>query len=443
MRTDEICQLVLRTCKAEGATDVVVGVGQSEGAMIRFANSEITVSDSTLDSSVSIFVSDGGKKAGTTVADLSKRALVNASKRIVSIAKKTPAAALYASLPKGPFKYDPALLETPVVSLSARNLTDDVRSAIDAATREGADRVAGSLIASNGKFTFQTSGDAFGVAKRGGLELSVRAFASELASGHAVSVSGTEKDFHPEQAGSEAGRMAKLALDPIDGTPGEFMAILGPITFAHIVNQVGSSASAFLVDSGLSFLADKMGQKVASEQLSVADDATMTGSYGSSPFDAEGLPTRRTRIIEQGVLRSYLHNSATAKEFGVESTANAGLVAPRASNLEVGAGTKTLDELLKQVDRGIYVTSDWYLRYQNYSTGDFSTIPRDAMFSIVDGRIDKPIRQLRMSDSILRILAGITGLTQDRQWIKWWEVETPTLAPTVLISSVKFTRSKM
>jgi PmbA protein len=304
MKVDEICQLVLRTCKAEGATDVVAGVSQSEGAMIRFANSEITISDSTLDTSVSIFVSDNGKRAGTTAADLSKRGLVNACKRAVAAAKKAPAAPLYAPLPKGPFTYDPALLEGPSVPLGAKALTDHVRKAIDAATKEGANRVAGSLIASNGKYTFQTSADAYGVTSRGGIELSIRAFASELASGHAVSVAGTEKEFAPAAAGAEAGRMAKLALNPVDGTPGEYQAVLGPIVFAHLVNQVGSSASAFLVDSGLSFLADKFGQKVASEQVSVADDATVAGSYGASPFDAEGLPRQRTAILEKGVLKS-------------------------------------------------------------------------------------------------------------------------------------------
>jgi PmbA protein len=127
----------------------------------------------------------------------------------------------------------------------------------------------------------------------------------------------------------------------------------------------------------------------------------------------------------------------------VQSTANAGLVAPHASNLVIDPGTKTVDDLIKDADRGIYVTSDWYLRYQNYSTGDFSTIPRDAIFSIVDGRIDRPVRQLRLSDNMLRVLGGVSGLTQERTWVKWWEVETPTLAPTALVSSVKFTRSRM
>jgi PmbA protein len=97
--------------------------------------------------------------------------------------------------------------------------------------------------------------------------------------------------------------------------------------------------------------------------------------------------------------------------------------------------------LIASVDRGIYVTNDWYLRYQNFQTGDFSAIPRDAMFSIKDGKLDKPIKELRISDNVLRMLSSLQGMTKERKWIKWWEVEVPTLCPAALIEGVRFTKS--
>jgi PmbA protein len=75
------------------------------------------------------------------------------------------------------------------------------------------------------------------------------------------------------------------------------------------------------------------------------------------------------------------------------------------------------------------------------ATGDFSAIPRDAMFLIENGKIVRPLREMRISDSIPRMLANISALTKERKWIKWWEVETPTLAPAAMIDKVKFTRS--
>ena len=89
------------------------------------------------------------------------------------------------------------------------------------------------------------------------------------------------------------------------------------------------------------------------------------------------------------------------------------------------------------------VTNDWYLRYQNYGTGDFSTIPRDAMFRIKNGQIAGPVKDLRISENILGIVKNIEAMTRERKWVKWWEVDTPTLAPTALVSKVKFTRSQM
>jgi PmbA protein len=95
------------------------------------------------------------------------------------------------------------------------------------------------------------------------------------------------------------------------------------------------------------------------------------------------------------------------------------------------------------VSRGIYVTNDWYLRYNNFQSGDFSTIPRDAMFLIKDGKIESSLKELRISDNMLRILGNIGELSKERKWIKWWEVEVPTLTPIALVKGMKFTRSRM
>jgi len=443
VRADEICQLVLRTCKAEGVADAVVAVTQSENTMVRFSNNQITVMNALQEASAFIYVADSGRKAGTNVADLSKRTLVNTSKKIVESAKRGPAGDVTAPLPKGPFNYEPTLLENNPVPMEAKKLVSYVKEGIDAALGQGAERVAGSLIADNSRVTLQTSAGAFGVTKKSSLELSLRAFQSSLASGHAVRIAGSEQDFRPSEAGEEAGRMAVLAKDPVNIEPGQYKAVLGPLVFADLVQHTGRMASAFSVDAGFSFLTGKMGQKVCSEQLTVCDDATMPGAYGSYAFDSEGLPTRRTAIIEKGVLKSYLHNSATAKKFGVESTANAGLVAPHAFNLTVDAGTRSVDELIRSVDKGIYVTNNWYLRYQNMQTGDFSTIPRDAMFLIENGQIGKSIKEMRISDNVLRILSDTSALSTERKWIKWWEVEIPVLAPTALVNDLRFTRSRM
>jgi PmbA protein len=443
MKAEEICEFVLKICKGEGASDAVVTVTEVEEMMIRFSNNEITVANALKEASAFIYVADHEKRAGVGVADLSKKTLLASAKRVVLSAKKAPPGDVYAPLPKGPFCYDETALNEPRLDMRPRELVGLVKSAVDAGLREGAERMAGSLIARNGRVILRTTGDVIASARSSSIEISLRAFLSSLASGHSTAIAASKEDFKPEEAGTEAGRLAKAAANPVDGEPGEYQAIFGPLVVADLACQVGRSASAFNVDAGLSFLGGRIGQKIASDKFGIADDATLKGSYGSFPFDAEGLPTRRTAIIEGGVLRSYLHNSSTAKKFGTQSTANAGLVAPRPFNLVVDSGDKTLEDLIRSVDKGIYVTNDWYLRYQNYATGDFSTIPRDAMFLIRNGQIEKSIRELRISDNMIRILQNVSSLTKDRAWVKWWEVEVPTLSPAALIGKVNFTKSSM
>lgn len=443
MKSEEICSLVLQECKAEGATDTAVTVMELEEVMIRFSNNQITVTKNLNETTADIFTFVKERKAGTDLADLSKRSLKATARRLVAVAKSSPPGDVYAPLPQGPFNYSRALLNQPSIDLNPNMIVGHVEAAVEAGLKEGAKRIAGSLIARNIRITLQTSGEAFGVALKSSIELSLRAFGEGQSSGHAVSVSGTEREFNAEAAGREAGMLSRLSTSPQDGVPGECDAVLGPLVFADLINQVGRASSAFFVDAGLSFLTNKVGEKVSSRHLSVEDDGTQAGTYGSFPFDLEGLPVRKTPIIEKGELKGYLHNSTTAKKMETETTANAGLINPHPFNLIVESGKGTTEELISKVDSGIYVTNDWYLRYQNWTNGDFSMIPRDAMFVIKDGELGGPIKELRISDNIPRMLQSVEELSGDRTWIKWWEVDTPTLTPAALIKDTKFTKSTM
>lgn len=443
IKLEEIPSYVVDLGKREGATDVSAALTESRRVMIRFSNNEITVSKLFLDIMLDIFVMVEKHRAVTSISTISRRSIEKAVKNVVRIAKATPPADVYAPLPQGPFIYDSNLLKAPKVPLDPDTLTAYVESAIKGALEKGAERAAGTLNAYRSRMHLATSGDVHASQEKSGLEISVRAFVSEFATGHAVSIASKPEDLNPEETGMRAGEIARAAANPKPGESGRYMALLGPMVFADFVNQVGSLSSAFLVDAGQSFLIDKIGLEVASKKFTLIDDPTLAGTLGARAFDDEGVPTRRKSIIEQGVLKTYLHNSLTAKKFGVETTGNAGIIVPHPWNLIVEPGSKSVDKLIAEVDEGIYVTNDWYLRYQNYRTGDFSTIPRDGMFQIKRGEIAASIRELRISDNMLRILQNIIDLSISRMWIKWWEVEIPTLTPYALISELNFTKSRM
>jgi PmbA protein len=441
MKPDEFCETALAICRRLGANDIVVTVFENKENMVRFSNDMITVVNSLDEVSGNIFLCLGRRKAAINVVDLSMRGLEKACRQAVEMASNTPESDLYAPLPKGPFTYDRTLTRIRKVSGDPEQAVQWVQEAVAEAKKAGAHRTAGSLVVRNTVSRLATSGDVRGVAHSTGLEISVRAFGEGLASGHSLSVSADEKGFDPGAAGREAGELAKSAKDAVKGSPGVMDAIMGPMVFADIVSQVGRFASAFYVDAGLSFLTNKIGQQVASPDLDLFEDATDPSAYGAKPFDAEGLPTRSKALIEKGVLRTFLHNSATASKFKTESTANAGIIVPAPFCLQVGPGKARLSEMISQVDRGIYVTNDWYLRYQNYSTGDFSAIPRDAMFLIENGEIVASLRELRISDNVLGLLQRVRSMSKERKWVKWWEVRTPILTPTALVGGVHFTAS--
>jgi len=443
MKRKEIPLHIVDLGMKNGATDVTAKLVEQERFMIRFSNNEITVSKVFEETFFSIFLMIENHRAAAIVPFLSIKNLEKAVNNLIRVAKITPAADVYAPLPKGPFKYDLALLESPKVSFVPDRLMGYVEDAIKGALEKGAEKVAGTLTASKITITLATSGHVYETQKRTGLELSVRAFASEVASGHSVSIARNERRFRPAETGRTAAEIAIAAKNPEQGQQGKCMALLGPMVFADFVNQVGLLSSAFLVDAGQSFLMDKIGVEIASEKFTLIDDPTVGDVFGTRGFDDEGVPTRKNVIVDKGVLKTYLHNSTTAKKFGAETTGNAGLIEPLPWNLIVEPGEKSFEDLISEVDKGIYVTNDWYLRYQNYRTGDFSTIPRDGMFLIEQGEIATSIKELRISDNMLRILQNIIGLSKSRSWIKWWEVDVPTLVPYALVKELNFTKSLM
>ena len=441
MDPGKLARFIVSNALKLGATDAVAEIYVGRERRIKFANNEVVVSEERDERTAEIFVAIRERRASISVDDLSIQSIREAVKQAIYLARMSRPAETYAELPRGPFKYDKNLLRAGRVSGDPEKLVDHVEAAVNAALAEGAKRVAGTLTYSSGKTWLRTSGGAYGVASEATVEISVRALASEDAAGHFVSIAADDRDFDPEGAGREAGKIAKMALNPVEVEPGEYEALLGPMVFAHLVEQVGDASSAYYVDAGLSFLKDKLGREVSSKVFTLIDDPTIPRTYGSAAFDDEGVPTRRNVIIDRGILKTYLHNSTTAKKFRAETTANAGLIVPAPFNLIVEGGGKSFEKLLSSIDDGIYVTNDWYLRYQNYSTGDFSTIPRDGLFRIRRGSIESSIKGLRISDNMLRILNRIRELGRERYWISWWEVETPVYAPHAIVEKLNFTKS--
>jgi PmbA protein len=166
---------------------------------------------------------------------------------------------------------------------------------------------------------------------------------------------------------------------------------------------------------------------------------------GSRRSDDEGVPTRKTEIIRNGKLLTYLHNTSTARKHKAKNTANAGLMGPHAWNVVVPPGEMSRDEMLEDMGNGLVVTNVWYSRFQNYSTGDYSTIPRDAILVVKKGEIVGSAKGVRISDNMERMMKGVLALGKVQKQVYWWEMEisgaAPTFVPDMLIDDVNVTKS--
>ncbi|MCD6558667.1 MAG: TldD/PmbA family protein [Palaeococcus sp.] len=437
----EINELILKKAKELGFGDVVVLSHEESRRQVRFANNEITVAKNWHSRKVELFVEYEKRIGSTTLMTLDEETIERSLKTLLASVKSLSPKEDYYGIAEGPFKYRdiPETFDKAIVELDEPN--EYVERAINAALEEGAKRVAGVLYTDHNRLYLSTSNGVEAFDEGTGIEISVRAFIGDEESGHGTNSVRVLKKFDPESAGRKAGEIAKLAVNPAQGEAGTFDVIFDPLAFANIMSYMSFMASAFAVEAGFSFLVGKLGQKIGSDLVTIKDIGNMPNAYGTRKFDDEGVPTGETTIIEDGELKTYLLNTSMARKYKRETTANAGLIMPRAWNIHVKPGDYSKEELFSEVKRGIYITNVWYTRFQNYVKGDFSTIPRDGAFLIENGEITKPIRNIRVSDNMQHILEGINALGKELYHIHWWEVDTPVFTPYVLVKDVGITKA--
>ena len=152
------------------------------------------------------------------------------------------------------------------------------------------------------------------------------------------------------------------------------------------------------------------------------------------------MPIKKTCIIKEGMLKTYLHNTSTAKRFKTKTTGNAGIIYPTPWSVVLQPGRKSKEKIISSIDSGVYVTNIWYTRFQNYFTGDFSTIPRDGIFLIKNGEIVKSLKNIRISDNMINILKNITQISNHAKNVYTWETSTPVFTPYVLTKDITVTK---
>ena len=424
-----------------GATDVVAQLTKEDRSQIRFANNTMTTLQNWETEKLELFLSFSKRIVSTSLDVITKKSVDDALANLAKLARSAKPKEDFGGIAAGPFKYKKIAGNYDRKILNC-DMADRAEAAINAALKRS-QKTAGVLYAGSQEVELATSGGVHASDRGTSIELSLRAFCAKDESGHSVSCSRTLSGFDPEAAGSKAALLAHQAKGPAEGVPGKYDVLFDPLAFADLTGLTASFASAFYVESGFSFLGDKLGKVVASPAVSISDAGDLPGGFGTESFDGEGVPTQTTDIIRRGALSTYLHNTSTAKKYLVKTTANAGLINPSPHNVVLQPGNRSKDNIVSEIRNGLYITNVWYTRFQNYKTGDFSTIPRDAILVIRNGEVVGSVKNLRITENLEALLKKVTAVSNRPEWVHWWEVQTPVYLPYVLAENVNITKPTM
>jgi PmbA protein len=436
-----IAEIALREASRLGASDVSVIVGQTQDNLVRFSNNEITLTNTVLNVGLEVYFAKNRRRMIGATSNIDGDSISRFVKQLHDSCLSLPESPDYAPLPPVASKFSERNNFDAGLEQNGSELVQLTKDCLSSALEAGANRVSGSLTSAIEKVRIATSTGTDGVDSSTRVLLNVRAFSDSDASGHGLSCSFSLQGFDPAEAGKIAGRYAKQAVGAKELPQGNYDVILSPTVFADIMQHVGAFASAFSVLSGSSFFEGMLEKSIANPNLSVTDVGIGEGTFGGRSFDDEGVPTQETVILDKGILKNYLHNSTTARAFQAKSTGSAGIIDPHPWNLFVAPGDSSFEEIVKETRNGVIVTNNWYTRFHNYRMGEYSTVPRDAAFLVENGEVKHAIVGIRISDSIPRQLKNISLMSEERKWIEWWEVHTPTFAPWALVKDVLITKA--
>ena len=241
-------------------------------------------------------------------------------------------------------------------------------------------------------------------------------------------------DLKPENIGREAAERAAGMLGAKPVPSQKLPLVLDPFVGTQLLEVLASALSSDAVQKGRSLFADRLGNEVGSEILSVIDNGRLPKGLVSAPFDGEGVPTQETKLVENGILRNLFYNTYTANKGRTRSTGNAVRASFMAipgighTNLYIAAGSQSARDLIRSVNKGLYVQRVMGIHTANPISGDFSI---GAMgFLIENGERTIPVRGITIAGNLIDMLKSIEAVGSDLRFI------TNVGSPTLLISGI-------
>jgi predicted Zn-dependent protease len=405
---DEARALTSRVLSFSNADQTRVTVTSDRSGNTRFADGGITTSGTTQDTSVTVTVTFGRRRASSStnvLDDASLRRTVDLASRLARLAPEDPE--LMPELGPQTYTAIEAFVET-TADLDAEARAEAIGRAIGAANAAGkpagtifsagyleANTLAIAVATSNGLFAYHRTTDA---------DFSVTARTPDgTGSGWAHGGARDWNAVKPEAIGRVAAQKAVASRNPQEIAPGLYTAVLEPQAVNDLIPLLAGALNARNADEGRSAFSKpgggtRIGEKIADERVTLYSDPADAGLLGR-PFDQEGLPLHRMVWIEKGILKNLAYSRFWAQKQGKEPTGF-----PLAGGLALTGGTKSTDELIAGCARGVLVTHFFYIRALDPRTVLQTGLTRDGAFLIENGRVTKPLKNFRWNESPLLML---------------------------------------
>jgi len=401
----------LALAKRLGVAEAEVHVDEVHDALTRFANNAIHQNVAEHGVTLSIrTVTDGRTARATTnrLDDDSIRAAISAS---LSLAHSQPRDARLLPLP-GKQQYRAVKRFIPrTAALTPEDRARAVRRACDLAVKRG--QVAAGIFSSGQTQTaLGNSRGLFAAYRETQAEFSItmqEGSAASWAKANAADV----RDFDTQQLAVRASEKSHLAGNTKELAPGRYTVILEPAAVLDLVGFLFYDFAATALEDQRSCLNKRMGKKIFGENISITDDVYHPLQLGA-PFDGEGMPRQRVRLVDRGVPKNLVYSRSSAKHAHKQPTGH-GFALPNEygeapMNLVLAGGNSSLEEMITSTERGLLVTRLWYIReidpYEKIMTG----MTRDGLFLVENGRVTSAARNFRFNQSLLEMLRNVEQL---------------------------------
>jgi PmbA protein len=217
----------------------------------------------------------------------------------------------------------------------------------------------------------------------------------------------------PEKIAKKAVERTVRQLNPRKIKTQKVPVIFEPTMTSWLLGFLFACASGVSIYQKASFLVDKLGERIGNEKITIYDDGLMPGRLGTKPFDSEGVPSQKTVVVEQGILKNYLCNTYAARKLNLRSTGNADGAGVSPNNFYLEAGTGSPQEIIRSIERGLLL-----LRTLGHGlnpiTGDIS---RGAFgLWIEKGEIVYPVSEVTISGNLGEILRSADLVANDLEF---------------------------